>query len=144
MPELSYIKRIVKSEQNLVNMLNKIQDKHGYISEHALKIVSKETGIPLARIYSTASFYSFLRFKKQGKRTIRLCNSPSCYLNNSTNILKIIKKLTKLNPGQSNAKFNFELTSCIGCCNKAPAMMLDNKVYGNLTEEKIKKLLKKC
>ena len=137
------IKSIVKNESNLLNILKKVQAIEGYLSEDTLTFISKELNLPLAKLYDAASFYSFFKFKKRGKQTIRVCNSPSCYLNGSTNILKIIEKLTSLRPGEYNENFSFELTSCIGCCDEAPVMMIEDKVFTKLNEKKIKELLKK-
>ncbi|MBU0758255.1 MAG: NAD(P)H-dependent oxidoreductase subunit E [Nanoarchaeota archaeon] len=137
------IKDILKGyhKSNLINILNCIQKKEGYISEEALTYVSKVTDLPLANIYSMASFYSFLKFEGKGVHTIRVCNSPSCYLNNSTDVIKSVEKLTGLKPGEHNDNFHFEVGSCIGCCDKAPAMMVDDDLYTELDEKKIKEIL---
>ncbi|MBN2111738.1 NADH-quinone oxidoreductase subunit NuoE [Candidatus Woesearchaeota archaeon] len=130
----------------LLPKLEKEQAKKGWISEQALKRISKETGIPISRVYGVATFYAHLHTEKQGKYIIEICNSPSCYLNSSLNLIKFIEKELKIKSGQTtkNGKFSIHICSCIGCCDKAPAMMINKKVYGNLTEEKVKKILKKC
>jgi len=129
----------------LLPMLEKEQKKNRYLSEQALKKISKQTKIPISRVYATASFYSHLHLTKQGKYLIEICNSPSCYLNDSLNLIKFLEKQLKIKSGQTskNKKFSVHICSCIGCCDKAPAMMINKKVYGNLTEEKVKEILKK-
>lgn len=128
---------------NLVNLLNAIQEKEGYLPESVLKIVSEKIGMPLSRIYAAASFYAFFKLEKKGMRTILVCNSPSCYLNDSTNVIEVVKRITGLAPGEFDDEFCFEIAQCIGCCDEAPAMMIDGKVHGNLTEEKIIEVLGK-
>ena len=129
----------------LLNELRKIQKKHGYISEESIKKLNKKTDIPLSRIYGTATFYAMLHTKPQGKYVIEICNSPSCYLNGSLNIIKYIEKKLKIKSGQTtkDKKFSLHIGSCIGCCNKAPAMLLNKKPITNLTKEKIDQILKK-
>jgi len=120
----------------LMNILSDIQKSKGFLSEETLKELSKEMNIPLAKLYSAATFYSFLPVEKQEKHVIRICNSPSCYLNGSEDIKKEIETMIK---GKDN--IHFEKTSCIGCCNEAPAMMVNNKVYTKLTKEKVKSII---
>ena len=130
----------------LLTELRKTQKKDGYISESAIRKLNKKTGIPLSRIYGVATFYAKLYTKLQGKYVIEICNSPSCYLNNSINLIKFLEKKFKIKSGQTtkNQKFSLHICSCIGCCNKAPAMLLNGKSYTNLTQEKIESILKKC
>ena len=130
----------------LLPKLEKEQAKNRWISEQALKRISNETGIPISRVYATASFYSHLHLSKQGKNIIEICNSPSCYLNGGLDIIKLIEKELKIKSGQTtkDRKFSIHISSCIGCCDKAPAMMINKKVYGNLTKEKVLDIIKKC
>lgn len=122
------------------------QKKNGYIPEEAMKKISEETKIPISRIYATATFYAQLFVKKQGKYAIEICNSPSCYVNDSLDVIKELEKLLKIKSGETtkDGKFSLHIGSCIGCCNKAPAMMINKKVFGNLTKEKIKEILTQC
>ncbi len=136
------IKRIVKDNAPLLNILKKVQDTEGCLSEETLRYISQELKIPLAKLYEASSFYSFFRFESKGKHSIRICNSPSCYLNGSREMIKIVEKLTGLKPGEHNEKFSFELTSCIGCCDAPPAMMLNDKVFTELNKNKLRKILK--
>ena len=89
---------------------------------------------------------NFLINSKQGKYVIEICDSPSCYVNGSINIIKyLIKKLGIKSGGTTkDGKFSLHICSCIGCCDKAPAMKINKKVYGNLTKEKIDEILRKC
>jgi NADH-quinone oxidoreductase subunit E len=129
----------------LLPMLEKEQEKKGWISEAALKRISKETGIPISRVYAVATFYAHIQVEKQGRYIIEICNSPSCYLNDSLDIIEFLEKGLKIRSGQTtkDGLFSLHICSCIGCCDKAPAMMINKEVYGNLTKEKIKEILKK-
>jgi NADH-quinone oxidoreductase subunit E len=130
----------------LLTELRKIQKKYGYISEKAARELNKKTGIPLSVIYGVATFYAKLHTKPQGKYVIEICNSPSCYLNGSLNLIKFLETKLKIKSGQTtkNKRFSLHICSCIGCCDKAPAMLLNSRPYTNLTQEKIESILKKC
>lgn len=130
----------------LLPELVKAQKKHGYLSEDTLKKISKELGIPISRVYGAATFYSFLHTEKIGKNIIRVCNSPSCHVNSSWNIIEFLEEELKVVLGQTthDKKFSLFESSCIGCCDEAPAMLLNGKPYTNLTKEKLKKILAKC
>ena len=129
----------------LLPQLKAIQKKEGYVSEEAMKKLSKKTGVPIAKIYAATTFYAMLYTKKQGKNIIEICNSPACYVNGSTNIIKHLEKTLKIKSGETtkDKKFSMHVGSCIGCCNEAPAMKINKKVYGNLTKEKVDDILKK-
>jgi len=139
------IDRIIKKKRRLLPILEEIHKEYSYLPEPILKELSKKLNIPLVKIYGVATFYFLFDVKKRGKYIIRVCNSPTCYINGSVDVLQFLKNKLKINVGQTtkNKKFSLELSSCIGCCDKPPAMMVNDKVYCNLTEGKIKKILKK-
>ncbi|MBU0536400.1 MAG: NADH-quinone oxidoreductase subunit NuoE [Nanoarchaeota archaeon] len=130
----------------LLPLLRKAQKKDGYVSENSLKEISDKTGIPISRVYGAATFYSMLHTQKQGRNVIEICNSPSCYLNNSMDIIKYLEEKLGIKSGQTtkDGKFSLHIGSCIGCCDMAPAMKINDKVYGSLTKEKIDDIIKRC
>ncbi len=132
-----------KEEFNLLSLLEETVKVKGFLSFETLNYISKNLKIPLAKLYGMASFYSFLPTAKTGKYVIRVCNSPSCYLNGSQEVLETLKKVgIGVGKTTKNGKFTLELTSCIGCCDSPPAMMINNKVYKNLDKTKIRNIIK--
>ncbi len=128
----------------LLQILRKEQKNNGYISESALKKISRKTDIPISRVYGVATFYSMLHDKKQGKNIIYACDTTSCHVNGSKKIIKYLEKKLKIKAGNTtkNKKFSLYTTSCIGCCDEAPAMLLNGKAYTKLTKEKIDDIIK--
>lgn len=133
-----------KKEEILLNILHKEQDKKGYISVEALKRISSEYNIPISRVYGTVKFYTMFRTEPHGKYIIELCGSPTCVLHKSREIEKFLEKELKIKIGETtkDKKFSVHKTSCIGCCDGPPAMLLNGKPITKLTLEKVKKLLK--
>ncbi|MCK5282081.1 MAG: NADH-quinone oxidoreductase subunit NuoE [Nanoarchaeota archaeon] len=130
----------------LLPRLTKIQKEEGYLSEERLKELAKEISIPITRIYEVATFYSFITIDKKGKYVIRVCASPSCHINGSDDILEIFERLLEIKVGGTTKdnKFTLEKTSCIGCCDEAPAALINDEAYTKLNDEKIREILAKC
>jgi len=135
-----------EDERNLLLMLKEAQDRFGYLSQELMAEVAESLGISTSEVYGVATFYSFLSTKPQGKHVIRICKSLPCFLNNSQLIINSVEQELGIRPGETTAdgRFSFELTNCIGACDKAPAMMINNEVHVNLTPEKISQILKAC
>ena len=131
---------------NLLPRLLKIQEEEGYLPEEQLLKLADEIQVPIAIVNETATFYSFLKMKKGGKYAIKVCNSPTCYMHQSENILDVFEKLLAISVGEvtKDGKFSLEKTSCIGCCDQAPAALINDELHTHLTKEKIKELLEQC
>ena len=130
--------------QNLIHLLGETQSKLGYLPENVLSDISEAFGITLSTIYGVATFYSFLSVQEQGWHVISICKSLPCFIKKSQHIIKAVEDVTgvKLGTNSPNARFSIRLTNCIGECDKAPAMMIDGRVYVGLTPHKISQILK--
>lgn len=127
----------------LLGLLEERQRESGYISEEALGELAGSLGLALSEVYGVATFYAFLSTKPQGRHIIRVCKSLPCYMKNAAMIIESVEKTIGIRPGETtpDGKFSFELANCIGACDQAPAMLLDDTVYGNLTPGKISEIL---
>lgn len=134
-------------KDNLLYILHDIQDHHPqhYISEEAVQVVAEYLNIPTNHIYGVLTFYTMYSTKPRGKNIIRLCESPPCYIKGSTNILRKLKMLLGVNTGETtkDGLFTLELCACLGVCGNAPVMMINEDVYGDLTEEKVEEIIDK-
>ena len=130
----------------VLNVLRKVQDRNGFVSEDDLKKISKELKIPVSQLYGVASFYTMLHTKDVGKNIIELCGSPSCYLNDGWDVEKFLEKEVGAEFGQTSrdGKISLFKTSCIGCCDQSPALLLNGSPVTNLTKAKVRELIKKC
>jgi NADH:ubiquinone oxidoreductase subunit E/Pyruvate/2-oxoacid:ferredoxin oxidoreductase delta subunit len=129
---------------NLLPMLKKAQNRSRYIAPKFMASAADSLNLSLSEVYGVSTFYSFLSTKPLGKNVIRLCKSLPCYLKGSEMILKSIEDSIGIQPGDvsSDGNFSLELTNCIGACDRAPAMLVNNAVHGDLTPRKISKILK--
>jgi NADH:ubiquinone oxidoreductase subunit E len=105
---------------------------------------AQSMNLSVSDVYGVATFYSFLSTRPTGANIIRVCKSLPCYIKNSLTILQCIEDLLGIKPGEttSDRLFTLELANCIGACDRAPAMLINNEVHGNLTPKKISKILK--
>jgi len=139
------VRKYDKKRENLLQILHEIQDNNpqNYISKEDIDILSKEIGIPISDIAGTASFYSMFSFKPRGKYIIRICASPPCHIMGAETIFEVIAEELQIKKGETtiDGLFTLEETSCLGVCAVAPAVMINDTVYGNLTGDKIKKII---
>ena len=133
-----------KRQEDLLILLEEAQNKLGYLPKELMAELAKSLDISVSDVYGVATFYSFLSTKPLGRNVIRICKSLPCFLKNSQAIIETIEKEIGIKPGETtpDGKFSFELTNCIGACDKAPAMMINDDVHVNLTPRKISQILK--
>ncbi|WP_200806454.1 NADH-quinone oxidoreductase subunit NuoE [Selenihalanaerobacter shriftii] len=129
----------------LISVLHKVQAKLGYLSEEVLELVAKSLNLPLSKVYGVATFYTLLDTEEKGDNIIRVCESAPCHIKGSTNILEEVKEKLDIKTGEitKDNKFSLELTSCLGVCGVAPAIMINETIYGNLTANKLDSILEK-
>lgn len=128
---------------NLISILKEVQDRRVYLSNEIMRDVAKELDVSFNDVYEIATFYSFLSTEPLGKNVIMICKSTPCFLKNCDVIVKTVEKELGIKPGgiTDDGKFSLHLTNCVGACDKSPAMLINKKVYGNLTAEKVAKIL---
>ncbi|MCG6878977.1 MAG: NADH-quinone oxidoreductase subunit NuoE [Deltaproteobacteria bacterium] len=128
---------------DLLNQIKEAQKEKGFVSEAVIQDMAKAIGISISDVYGVTTFYSFLSTQPQGRHTVRICKSVPCLLQNGETVSAAIEKDLGIAPGEttSDGRFTFELTNCIGACDQAPAMLVDDAIYGNLTPERIKTIL---
>ena len=129
---------------NLIALLKEAQHKFGYVTEELMAEMAESLDMSVNDVYGVASFYSFISTKPLGRNIIRICKSLPCYLKHCQTIIESVEKELEIKPGETtpDRRFSFELTNCIGLCDQAPAMMINDDVHGDLTPEKIAHILK--
>jgi NADH:ubiquinone oxidoreductase subunit E len=118
--------------------------KNGSLSRAVMTSVAEKTGLPLNEIYGVSTFYAYLPVAAAGKYIIRVCGCLPCDLKDAQGLIGSIKKELGIGPGQTTAdgRFSLEQAGCIGACDQAPAMMVNDTLYGNLNPAGIAEILK--
>jgi len=128
----------------LLPMLKKAQESSRHVSPKFMAKTADTLNLSVSDVYGVSTFYSYLSTRPIGKNVIRVCKSIPCYLQGSQMILQSIEDTLGIKPGETtrDRKFSLQLANCIGACDMAPAMLVNQDVHGNLTPKKISRILK--
>ncbi len=134
-----------EAPQNLLIALKEAQSRYGYLPHDLMREIAESLDVPINDVYGVASFYSFLVTRPAGRNVIRICKSLPCYLKDSQIIIETVAKEIGIGPGETtpDGRFSFELTNCIGLCDRPPAMLINNDAHVDLIPKKIKQILQK-
>jgi len=127
----------------LLVLLERARDVYGYLPDHALTGLADRLGLPVVDVYAVATFYRSLPKRPSGKHIIKVCKSVPCYLKYNGPVIDAIEKELGIGPGQTSRDglFSLQMVNCIGACDKAPAMMIDDMVFGDLTPDGVSAIL---
>ncbi|HEX2969062.1 MAG TPA: NAD(P)H-dependent oxidoreductase subunit E [Bacteroidales bacterium] len=133
-----------RERKSLMPILQEIVQKHNYLTEEAMVEVARELDISAAEVYGTASFYTFLDTQVKGKYVIRVCKTITCSMKGKTDIIHTLEDILKIKVGETTPDRQFSLveTNCIGWCHKAPAILINDMPYTELTPEKVTEIIK--
>lgn len=141
------IEEICKSFNNdageLINVLHQTQDFLGYLPAEAQEIIAKELNIPASKVFGVVSFYSFFSMIPKGRCPISVCLGTACYVRGAEKIVNEFKNELSINVGETDKDGFYSLATlrCVGACGLAPVALVNNKVYGRLAPEDIKRIL---
>ena len=131
--------------ENALLILHEFQNRNprNYLSEKDMAMIAGYLNVTYSSIYGIASYYSLFSLKPRGKHIIRICRSPICDMTGAGNVLGALQRSLKIDFGETTADelFTLESTECLGQCDKAPGMSIDEAFFGNLTAQKIKAIL---
>ena len=132
-------------KHNLVGILLDVQalSPEHYISKGVAEYLSKKLNIFISNIYDVITFYSAFSLEPRGKHIIKICNNTCCKVTKYEKLKDMIENELKIKIGErtSDGMFSLEYSSCFGACDISPAIRIEEKVYGNLDEAKIKKII---
>ncbi len=133
-----------RERESLLPILQGIVQKQNYLTDEVMVAVAKELDISAAEVYGTASFYTFLDTQPRGKYVIRVCKTITCSMKGKSDIIQTLEELLKIKVGETTADSQFSLleTNCIGWCHKAPAILINEMPYTELTPEKVTEIIK--
>ncbi len=134
-----------KVDRDVLYLLKEAQHKWGYISVEQTSEIAKELEITVGHIYGLATFYGFLSTRPAGRNIIRICRSVPCYLKEADSVAETIKDTLGMKSGDTtkDGRFSLHGVNCLGACDHAPAMMVNNQVYVDLTPSRIVDILGK-
>ena len=137
------LQKYQRSTGSLLEILTEAQAINGYLSRGVMRVIAEELGIPESKVYGVATFYSLFKTAPTGCHIIRICESAPCHIRGAQDILTTIEDTLGIKPGETTAdgKFTLEFTSCLGLCGVAPAIMIGDQVFGNLTPVRVREII---
>ena len=132
-----------RTRESLIPILQGVVQEERFISDETMSEIARELDISAAQVYGTATFYSFLDTKPRGKYVIRICRTISCSMKGKNLVLQELEDLLKIKLGETtqNKKFTLLETNCLGWCHKAPAILVNDEAYTELTPDKVRDII---
>lgn len=127
----------------VVDVMLALQEHYGYLSDEAVEAAAALLGMSPLEVEELATFYTFIYRQPVGKYVIHVCDSVICWMDGYDSIKNhLCQKLgIKLGATTADGLFTLLPVCCIGYCDLSPAMLINRKVYGHLTPQKIDEIL---
>jgi NADH-quinone oxidoreductase subunit E len=132
-----------RSRAHLIDILQDIQNGHGYLSQEAMLETAKFLNIPASMVWGVATFYNQFRFTPPGKRPVKVCMGTACHLAGGQLVLEATARELDIEIGgiTPDRDFSLERVACIGCCALAPVVTISEQAYPRMTPTKIEEVL---
>jgi len=128
---------------NLIGILHEVQNRFRYLPEAELRYISKKIDVPITQIYSIVNFYNRFSLTPKGKNEISVCLGTACHVKGAQRVVNEIQTKLNVSPGETTDDLAFSLNEvrCIGACSLAPAVVVNEETYGQVTPKQIGKIL---
>ncbi|MGQ7819411.1 NADH-quinone oxidoreductase subunit NuoE [Metapseudomonas furukawaii] len=126
-----------------IEALKIVQKERGWVPDGAADAIGEILGIPASDVEGVATFYSQIFRQPVGRHVIRVCDSMTCYVGGHESVVAEMQKQLGIGLGQTTADNRFTLlpVCCLGNCDKAPAVMIDDDTFGDVQAEGVAQLL---
>ncbi len=128
-------------KSNLIAILQKVQEEYRYLPEEAMIYIgTKIEGLSPATVFGVATFYAQFSLEPKGKYEIKCCDGTACHVRGSMPVLNAIRNKLKMQDNQltsDDGLFSVETVSCLGACGLAPVVVINEKVYPQMTSDAI-------
>ncbi len=129
----------------LIPILQKAQDKYGYLPPEVIQLIAKKQGISVSKVFGVATFYAQFYLEKRGRHILRLCDGTACHVKGTPILATAIEEHYGIDAGETTAdgELTVEIVYCIGSCALAPVTVLDGEVMGRMRQNVLLRTLKK-
>lgn len=119
----------------VISVLQKVQDRIGYLPEDAMRMIANRLGMSLSTVYGVASFYKQFHFKPRGKNIVSVCVGTACHVRGASKVVQKLQESFGVKPGETtpDRSVTLETVGCVGCCGLAPVMVVNEEIKGELT-----------
>ena len=140
---LEHINHVEHPREMVVDVMFAIQEHYGYLTDEGVEETARLLDMSALEVEQLATFYTFVYREPVGKFVIHVCDSVVCWMDGYESIKDYLCKILKIQAGETTPDGLFTLlpVCCVGYCDRSPAMLINKKVYGSLTAEKIDGIL---
>lgn len=133
-----------KSE-DLIMVLHKAQNLFGYLPKKVQELVAEGLTMSINEVYGVITFYNFFSTVPQGRHTVKVCLGTACYVRGSQKVLEKTEKELGIKVGGTtdDRRYSLDVVRCIGACGLAPAMLVDEDVYGRVKTTNAMEIIEK-
>jgi NADH:ubiquinone oxidoreductase subunit E len=124
-------------------VLHKAQDLFGYLPDEVQRTVAERLGLPLSTVRGVVTFYNFFRTTPRGEHVISICTGTACHVKGAQRVIDLLREALGIGLDETtpDGRFTVQGVRCIGACGLAPAMMIDDEVYGKIDRKRIMEIL---
>jgi len=117
----------------LLQILLDVQEELNWLPRHALRWTARRLNVPLAAIYTIASFYEALSLEPRGEHLVEVCLGTACHVRGAPELLTRVSSVLGIQAGQTDPQqlFTLRTVHCMGCCALAPAMKVDGQYFSD-------------
>lgn len=145
--ELAAVELVVakygSQKRALILILQDIQDTRRWLSPETLDAVARELDVPVAHVWSVATFYKSFSLKPRGRHICTVCMGTACHVRGGAAVLEHFERKLGIHPGETSPdkEYTLERVNCLGACALAPLAVVDGRYYGQMTETKANAVL---
>jgi len=131
-------------EGAVVQILQKVQEKYGYVPADAIEFVGEVLEIPKSKMYGVLTFYSQFYQEPRGKFVLRICVGTACHVRGAGLLVDKVREELHIEPGENTEDmlFTLEPVACLGSCALAPMAMVQGTAYAKLSADKMVSLIR--
>lgn len=137
-------KKFNNEKGELINVLHQTQSLVGYLPAEVQEIIAKNLNCSVAHVYGVVTFYSFFTMIPKGEFPISVCMGTACYVRGAEKVLDEFKRILDIPVGKTtpDGKFSLSCLRCVGACGLAPVVLVGEKVYGRVSPDGVKDIIK--
>jgi len=137
------IKGVEHPREMVVDVIFAIQEHYGYLTDEGVEETARLVGMSHLEVEQLATFYTSIYREPVGKYVIHVCDSVVCWMNGYETIKDYLSEKLAVGDGETTADGLFTLlpVCCVGYCDRSPAILINKKVYGNLTTDEIDRII---
>jgi NADH-quinone oxidoreductase subunit E len=142
-PLEAILEKYPREEASLIQILQDVHRAYHYLPCDVLVKVAETLDVPLAKIFSVATFYKAFSLKPQGKTIVKVCMGTACHIRGAGQLVEEIQRLLAIGPDETTPDMGFTLktVNCVGACAMAPVLIVGETYHGNAKPAKVAKAL---